>query len=202
MDLAGFAFAVLLIELTPGPNMAWLVALSLAEGRRAALAAVAGVTAGLALNAVLSSIGLAALLTAYPELLRWISFAGAVMMAWLAWNAWRTAGESSTGRLPQNSAQRHFVMGFVLNLLNVKAALFFLTIVPQFVDTGSAGWPQILILGLVNVLLATLIHLTLVLGADRIRTLLASPGRTERVRRTMALVMLGVSGWFLWGALA
>ena len=54
MDLLGFAFAVLLIELTPGPNMGWLVALTLAEGRRSGLAATAGIALGLAGNAAVS----------------------------------------------------------------------------------------------------------------------------------------------------
>jgi threonine/homoserine/homoserine lactone efflux protein len=51
-DWAGFALAVLLIELTPGPNMAWLAALSLGQGRRAGLAAVAGIAIGLFVNAL------------------------------------------------------------------------------------------------------------------------------------------------------
>jgi hypothetical protein len=54
IDLAGFALAVLLIELTPGPNMAWLVTLTLAEGRRAGLGAITGIALGLAANALLS----------------------------------------------------------------------------------------------------------------------------------------------------
>ena len=54
IDLAGFALAVLLIELTPGPNMGWLVTLTLAEGRRAGLGAITGIALGLAANAALS----------------------------------------------------------------------------------------------------------------------------------------------------
>ena len=57
LDWFGFALAVLLVEITPGPNMAWLVSLTLAEGRRAGLAATAGVAIGLALNAALAGLG-------------------------------------------------------------------------------------------------------------------------------------------------
>ncbi|MFZ4690554.1 MAG: LysE family transporter, partial [Polymorphobacter sp.] len=64
MDLLGFALAVLLIELTPGPNMAWLAGLAATEGRRSGLAAVAGVAIGLLGNGALAALGLAALLQA------------------------------------------------------------------------------------------------------------------------------------------
>lgn len=200
MDIAGFAFAVLLIELTPGPNMAWLVALSLGQGRRAGLAAVTGVALGLTANAVLSSIGLSALLSSFPDITRWIGFAGAAMMVWLAWNAWSEQEGSSTGRLPDKSVNKHFIMGLVLNLLNVKAALFFLTVVPQFVSTGQTVWTEILVLGMVSVVIATLVHLVLVLGASRAGKTLAIPGRTRAIGRYFAVIMLGVAGWFLWGA--
>lgn len=202
MNIAGFAFAVLLIELTPGPNMAWLVALSLGRGRRAGLAAVAGVAAGLTVNAVLSSWGLSALLTTYPELGRWIGFAGAAMMLWLAWNAWHDDGESSTGRLPSSEVGKHFAVGFVLNLLNVKAALFFLTVVPQFVSESESSWSEILVLGMVSVSIATLVHLALVLGASNARSALARPGRTQNISKVLSVLMLAVAGWFVWGALA
>lgn len=66
IDWAGFALAVLLVELTPGPNMAWLAALTVAEGRRAGLTATAGVALGLAINAGVAAAGLAALATANP----------------------------------------------------------------------------------------------------------------------------------------
>ena len=66
MDIIGFALAVLLIELTPGPNMAWLAGLSATEGRRTGLAAVAGVAIALLTNGVPAALGLAALLGAEP----------------------------------------------------------------------------------------------------------------------------------------
>ncbi len=67
-DWAGLALSVLLIELTPGPNIAWLAALAATEGRRVGLAAVAGTVVGLAINAALAALGMAALLEAMPSL--------------------------------------------------------------------------------------------------------------------------------------
>lgn len=181
--------------------MAWLVALSIGQGRRAGLAAVAGVALGLTANAILSSLGLSALLTAFPDLTRWVGVIGAAMMMWLAWNAWHDNGESSTGRVPTNAVHQHFLMGFVLNLMNVKAALFFLTVVPQFLPDDGHGWMEILVLGMVSVFIATLVHLTLVLSAAHARDALAKPGRTRAISRSMSIIMLAVAGWFIWGAL-
>ena len=85
VNWAGFALAVLLIELTPGPNMAWLVTLTLAEGRRAGLGAIAGVALGLAANAAISVLAASLILGQGPALTRGISVLAAAMMAWLAW---------------------------------------------------------------------------------------------------------------------
>ena len=106
MDLIGFALAVLLIELTPGPNMGWLVALTLADGRRAGLAAMVGIAAGLACNAALSVLAASLLLGSGAVLAQGVAVMGAAMMAWLAWEAglgrglWETR-ERSPSRLLQ-----------------------------------------------------------------------------------------------------
>jgi len=89
VNLVGFALAVLLIELTPGPNMAWLAGLAATEGVRHGLAAVAGVAIGLLANGVLAALGLAALLQAAPEAWIFLRLGGAAMMLWLAIDTWR-----------------------------------------------------------------------------------------------------------------
>ena len=118
IDLAGFALAVLLIELTPGPNMAWLVTLTLAEGRRAGLGAITGIALGLAANALLSVLAARAILAQGPALTQGVAVLAAAMMAWLAWEAWSEAGESSPTATPRQSSQRHALAGFVINLIN------------------------------------------------------------------------------------
>ena len=178
IDLAGFALAVLIIELTPGPNMAWLVTLTLSEGRRAGLAAIGGVAAGLAANAA-------------------VSVLAAAMMGWLAWEAWRDAGESSPAATPRPSEDRHAMAGFVINLLNPKSALFMITVMPQFVASGQPTFAQGFTLAAISVGIATAIHLALVLSAGHVRAALMAEARARIVRRVLALAMLGVAVWFL-----
>lgn len=197
IDLAGFALAVLLIELTPGPNMAWLVTLTLAEGRRAGLGAITGVALGLAANAVLSVLGASIILAQGAALTQGISVLAAAMMAWLAWEAWSKAGESAPTATPRSATQRHALAGFVINLFNLKSALFLITVMPQFVLGGLPSLRQGLMLATISVSIATAIHLALVLGAERLRGVMFSGPRTQMIRRVLALGMLGVAGWFL-----
>lgn len=197
MDLLGFALAVLLIELTPGPNMAWLVMLTLSEGRRAGLAAITGIALGLAANAAISALAASFILQQSTSLAKGIAVLGAAMMAYLGWQAWRDSGESSPAATPKQSDQRNALAGFAINLLNPKATLFFVTVMPQFVDGGRPTYVQGLSMAAILVAIATAIHLGLVLGAQRLRPVLMSDGRARLVRRVLAVGMLGVGAWFL-----
>lgn len=196
IDITGFALAVLLIELTPGPNMGWLVTLTLAEGRRAGLGAITGIALGLAANAALSVLAASFILGQGPALAQGVSLLAAAMMAWLAWEAWNGAGESSPTATPRKVTQRHALAGFVINLLNPKAALFFVTVMPQFIPGGQPSLGQGLTMAAVSVTIATAIHLALVLGAGRARGVLMAESRAKAVRRVLALAMLGVAVWF------
>jgi len=201
VNWAGFALAVLLVELTPGPNMGWLVTLTLAEGRRAGLGAIAGVALGLAANAALSVLAASFILAQGPALAQGVSLLAAAMMAWLAWQAWSDAGESSPTATPRDSSprlvnQRHALAGFVINLINPKAALFFITVMPQFIPGGQPRFGQGLMMAAISVTIATTIHLALVLGAGRARAVLMAESRAKIVRRILAVAMLGVALWF------
>lgn len=189
---AEFALAVLAIELTPGPNMAWLAGLSLAEGRRAGLLATLGVALGLAANALLAALGIAALVAADPAIRTSLHWAGALFMAGLAALSWRQASQPLS---PQANHSRHFGAGLLLNLLNPKALVFFIAVVPPFLDGRAPTLGQALALAGVSVAIATLVHLAIVLGAGRAHHWLADRQGVAMVRRGLAVVMLGVALW-------
>lgn len=197
MDILGFALAVLLIELTPGPNMAWLSGLAATDGRRAGFSAVAGVSLGLLVNGLLAALGLATLLTAMPQLASVLRWAGALMMVFLAFEAWR--GSTRPARVVSGASinRRSFITGMLLNLLNPKAYIFFVVVVPQFLNGALLSLDNALLLALVSTAIATLIHLALVLAGARAHDWLSDPRRTLWARRGFAVVMLLVAGSFL-----
>jgi threonine/homoserine/homoserine lactone efflux protein len=197
LDLLGFALAVLLIELTPGPNMAWLAGLAATEGRQRGLSAVWGVALGLFANGIIAALGLAALLAAAPRLLFGLKLAGAALMAWLAVEAWRGAGYGEASRARAGFDGRAFATGAMMNLLNPKAYLFFVVVAPQFLNGATLGVRQALLLTLISVTIATLIHLAIVLAGARAHGWLSQPDRNRTVRRLFAVLTLGVAVSFL-----
>jgi len=197
LDLFGFALAVLLIELTPGPNMAWLAALAAVEGRRAGLSAVAGVAAGLLLNGVFAALGLTSLLAAVPQVWTGLRIAGAALMVWLAVETWRGADKSGAAAPADQHARKPFVTGALINLLNPKAYLFFIVVAPQFLGGTTLSLTNALLLALVSTGIATAIHLGIVLAGSSAHGWLSDPARTRLVRRIFAVVMLGVAATFL-----
>lgn len=201
MNLAGFALAVLLIELTPGPNMAWLAGLAATQGRQHGLHAVAGIALGLIANGLLAALGLAALLQLAPQLWTALRLSGAAMMVWLAVETWRDAQRATPPSGALASPRGAFATGALLNLLNPKAYLFFVVVAPQFVPEGRLGLGSAVVLALVSTLIATAIHLAIVLASSRAHAWLAVPSRTRTARRAFALVMLAVATTFLFAEL-
>jgi threonine/homoserine/homoserine lactone efflux protein len=197
LDLLGFALAVLIIELTPGPNMAWLAGLSATEGRRSGLAAVWGVAIGLLVNGLLAALGLAALLRAAPQLWIWLRLAGAAMMVWLAISTWRGADQTQVSMPAASGARRAFVTGAMINLLNPKAYIFFLVVAPQFLGAGGLTLRTAMIFSVISAVIATAIHLAIVIASGQAHDWLMDPARTKIVRRVFAVIMLGIAGSFL-----
>jgi threonine/homoserine/homoserine lactone efflux protein len=195
--IAGFALTSLLIELTPGPNMAWLALLAATEGRKKGYAAVAGVALGLAVLGAAAGLGLAAVLQTSPvayETLRW---AGIAYLAWLAYEAWRGADDAEDHGAAGSGLWQYFTKGLITNLLNPKAALFYLAVLPGFLVPTAGIWDA-LSLSAVYVGVATLVHTGIVTAAGTAQGWLANPSRVGRARRIMALALLGVVAWMIW----
>ncbi len=195
IDWFGFIAAVAILEVTPGVNMAWLAGLSLTKGRRAGLAATAGIAIGLTLNAMLAGAGLAELVHAHPEMQVWLRRGGAVLMLFLAWRTWI----DETTKPAPHDGRNGFAAGLLLNVINPKAFVFFLVVVPPFLSGGPLQLSQAFVLGFVSVAIATAVHLFIVFSAAWAHPWLSDASHTRKVRRIMAVVMVGVAVWFLAG---
>jgi LysE type translocator len=151
MGVSEFVLAALLLELTPGPNMAYLATLSLARGRASGFAATAGVAFGLSVHAILAALGAGVLIQRFAliyEVLRWT---GVAYLLFLAWEGWQSQAESSPSRADlRSTVSPLFLRGFLSNIFNPKSIIFFVSVVPRFVetepgsldDTGTNGRAQ------------------------------------------------------------
>lgn len=192
-----FTLAAIAIELTPGPNMVWLALVALTEGRRAGLAAVAGVGTGLALIGALVAFGLGALVASSPVAYQVLRFAGIGYLLWLACEAWRSTGQGTADHSDfKASFGRHYLRGVITNVLNPKAFLFYVTILPAFLPTSAAP-SATAILCAIFVVVATAIHAGIVLAANAARDILHTDAHMKTVGRISAGVLVVLAVWLL-----
>jgi threonine/homoserine/homoserine lactone efflux protein len=142
-DLALFVAAGLLLNLTPGPDMAYIAARSVAGGFRDGAAATFGITAGCLVHTIGAAAGLSALLATSAAAFEIIKWCGA---AYLLYAGIRLIVSSKSHRtntphrmLPQAAPSKIFREAFVINVFNPKVALFFLAFLPQFIAVDAPG---------------------------------------------------------------
>lgn len=141
--LYAFLIATLVLALTPGPGVVFIVARTLAQGRTAGLASVAGVALGNLTNAVGASIGLAALFAVSSLAFTAVRWAGAAYLIWLGIQALRQPAATANGAPPTPAAPRQlFRDGFFVALLNPKTTLFFAAFIPQFLHPEGSQAAQ------------------------------------------------------------
>src|SRR5215471_3455446 len=194
-----FALTAFVIEITPGPNMTYLAALSLSNGMRTGFAAVAGIALGLLTYGIIAALGLAAVIDRSPLLYGLLRWGGVAYLLWLAWQSWSSERETSPDETDGESDRpwHAFRRGLVTNLLNPKAAVFYVTVLPDFVQVdGVSLVAQTLLLSLVYVSIATMIHSAIVALAGTLQTTLHTQQRRRSIRRGLALALLGIALWF------
>lgn len=193
--LLPFALTSLAIELTPGPNMGYLAVLSLDRGRTAGLAAVAGVALGLLLLGLAAGFGLGSLISETRWLYETLRWGGVAYLLWLAWDSYREAQKPLDSAGGDKDLLGYFGRGLATNLLNPKAAVFYIAAMPNFVVAGAPAGPQSLVLTLVYVAVATLVHLGIVLLASTLQPLLASDKVRSRTGVAFGVLLAGIAIW-------
>jgi len=195
--LAAFGLASLVLAATPGPGVLYIVTRTLAQGRRAGLASVAGVALGNLGNALGASLGLAALLAMSSMAFTVVKFAGAAYLLWLGINALRQT-RAADAPPTQVDAPRHsprIIMrdGFVVALLNPKTALFFAAFLPQFIAPAGSAVLQSAGFGAAFVAIAACTDTAYVLAAGAAAPALGTFGKARALGGyASALVYLGL----------
>lgn len=203
--LAAFLFASLVVAVTPGPDLAFVGAQSVARGRTAGLIASLGTSSGLVVHASAATLGISSLFLYAPLAFEVVRWSGVAYLAWLAVRTIRgrddplsTASGRPVGTVPPGTIYRQALL---TNVLNPKVAVFFIAYLPQFARAGEVPIPlQIAILGMVFILQGLVVLIAFVLLCARFGDLLRGRPRFLRLQRWFLGTVFG--GLAVWLALA
>lgn len=192
-----YVIAALLLAVTPGPGMFYVAARTLSGGRGEGIASSCGTGLGGMIHVVAGSLGASALVFASAQLFTALKLAGAVYLLWIGFQTFRSAGRRAVAPqgpsvLPATGTAKALRDGMLVEALNPKTAMFFLALIPQFVEPARGGFAlQFLVLGVASVALNTLADIAVAFGAGRFREgAAAQPGLLRRMREGSGLLMI------------
>ena len=190
-----FMTAALALNVTPGPDMLYVIARSTGEGRAAGIASALGIALGCLFHIAALALGLSLLLTRVPAAYDAIRLAGAAYLVYLGVRALTTRGPLVEASVqPARSLGAIVLQGCATNILNPKVALFFLAFIPQFIRAD--GWPpaaQIVALGLLFNTSGTIVNVVVAFAASRATTWLRrNDGTALYLQRATGLVFVGL----------
>jgi threonine/homoserine/homoserine lactone efflux protein len=197
-----FIAGAIVILLIPGPAVTFIVSRSIEHGRKAGLVSVLGIVTATLFHVTAATLGISALIASSAHALQFVKYAGAVYIVYLGI---RTLRRSDTDWFETGQTGRHLALlygqGFLVNLLNPKTIIFFLSFLPQFVDP-SRGHPtlQVFQLGILFVFLSICCDSGYAFVAGDIGRRIRGNARLRRIERTVSgtlLIVLGVACAFV-----
>ena len=195
---SAFFAAAFILNIVPGPDMVLILGHTVKSGRKAGTAAMLGVWTGAVGHVVLAALGLSALIAASATAFSVVKWVGAVYLIWIGIKAIR-----SGGRLFDHDDKRPsqtivfwpiFRQGMFNNLLNPKAAIFFLAFLPQFVvENAGRVWAQLMLHGALVIVVAAIVEVPLVYLGDKISAALRSSKSLARgLDRAFGALLIGL----------
>jgi threonine/homoserine/homoserine lactone efflux protein len=203
MNLTLFLLATFALNITPGPDMLYVMARSLGQGTRAGVVSALGIGVGTFVHMAALAIGLSTLLTKVPAAYDAVKYVGAAYLAYLGLRTILSKGDTLDHTLKvkeQASLRRVFGQGIVTNVLNPKVALFFIAFIPQFTnpDLGPIGW-QVLLLGMIFNTSGTAVNSSVAFLAGSLGDKLRLNKRVARVQRWFTgTVFLALATRLVW----
>jgi len=167
--LLPYVLACFVFSLVPGPSVTVVVANSLARGTRAGLWTILGTEISMLSMVAIVALGLSAVVAIVGEGFFWIKLIGAAYLVWIGVRMWRATGELHVRKGRVRSTFDYIVQGAVINWSNPKTLLFLGAFLPQFVDLARPAFPQIMVLGLIVMAVATLTDCVYAFTAGRAR---------------------------------
>jgi len=196
-DLALFIVSGLLLNITPGQDVAYIVSRG-ARGWRDGAYAALGIGTGCFVHVFSAALGLSAILATSAAAFTIVKFAGAAYLVWIGITMWRTNGNGHNKNAdipqPRLSRRKIFSQGFLTNALNPKVALFFLAFLPQFVSADAPSKPMaFLVLGVIFTFNGTLVNMCWAWSAARVTRLFNGGGKYAAwLKRAAGTLFLGL----------
>lgn len=196
-NLVAFALVAIPIILVPGPSVLFILGRSLSLGRVGGLLSVAGNAAGAAVNVVAVSLGVGIVIAQSVVIFTIVKVIGAAYLIYLGVQAIRhrrTSADAATARVAPRAKWRLLLQGFIVGVSNPKTIVFFIAVLPQFVDYSAGNIPfQLLVLGAIFVAIALVTDSVWVLAAGLARDWFGrSPGRIAALGATGGVMMIGL----------
>ena len=197
MTFITFLFAAVVLAVTPGPGIAYVVARTVAGGRKEGLASCLGTGLGGMVHVLAAALGLSLLIAQSALAFNLVKYIGAAYLVFLGIRMLlRKETPSPQETVTSQGTRRAFFEGIVVEMLNVKTALFFLAFLPQFVSPTQPLASQLVLLGTICVVLNTLVDVVAVFAANRL--LQSSSVRAARARllsRISGATMVGLGAF-------
>jgi len=192
-----FVGACILLCIVPGPDMVYLLSRSIAQGKKAGICAAIGINLGGYFHLLAAILGISTILATSAIAFTILKWCGALYLMYIGVQAlWSKGGmiNLSDKKSKAASMKAIFWQGFISDVLNPKVAIFFISLLPLFVDTSSANTlSQLLILGVTVNVIAILINILLVVFADLVTKRLRSSARlSSYLNRMMGAIFVGL----------
>ncbi|OKO89464.1 putative threonine efflux protein [Geobacillus proteiniphilus] len=187
MDMAlSFLGVAILLTIAPGPDILFVIAQSLSQGKWAGITTALGLCTGLVVHISAATLGISAVIYQSALTFAVVKYAGAAYLLYLAWQALKEKDASLA--FGQQEPMAYFSLykkGIFMNVLNPKVSLFFLALLPQFVNQSAGHVPrQMLLLGAIFLVQALAVFTLVSIGAEKLRHLLLSNKRiAKRINR-------------------
>jgi RhtB (resistance to homoserine/threonine) family protein len=193
-----FFSAALALNLSPGPDLFYILSRTIAQGRRVGIASAVGVCTGALVHVFAAALGLSAILATSAVAFAVVKYVGAAYLLYLGIRALRSAGSSfdmPSGNATKVTPWHAFRQGVLVDVLNPKVAIFFMAFLPQFVNPAASNVAlQTIGLGLLVILVAICVEVLFVLAAARATTFFrAHREASVWLDRLLGSVLVGLS---------
>ncbi|UII22220.1 LysE family translocator [Fulvivirga ligni] len=196
-DLVLFGLAALIMVLSPGPNMIYLISRSLSQGKNAGIISLFGVMCGFLFHILMVSFGLTAIFFAIPYAFIVVKFLGVGYLLYLAYNSVKSGNKifNANHNLKSDKPLKLFSIGLMTNVLNPKMAVFYLSFFPQFMkpENGSI-LSQSFQLGVIQIIISFTINLLIIISAAKLASWFSKKPIWLRIQKWfMASVLTGLA---------